>query len=57
MAMPASKSYTAEMGRALPEDGNRYETVYGELLVTPAPRALHQLAHPGAAGPVRGVTG
>ncbi len=44
MAMPASKRYTAEMVRSLPEDGNRYETVHGELLVTPAPRALHQLA-------------
>ena len=43
MAMPASKHYTAEMVRVLPEDGNRYETVHGELLVTPAPRALHQL--------------
>ena len=30
-------SYTADMVRALPEDGNRYEVVYGELLVTPAP--------------------
>jgi Uma2 family endonuclease len=35
--------YTAEMVRALPDDGNRYETVHGELLVTPAPRAPHQL--------------
>ncbi len=43
MAMPASKQYTAEMVRHLPEDGNRYETVHGELLVTPAPRAMHQL--------------
>ncbi len=43
MAMPASKFYTAEMVRALPEDGNRYETVHGELLVTPAPRPLHEL--------------
>ncbi|MDH3292160.1 MAG: Uma2 family endonuclease [Gemmatimonadota bacterium] len=41
--MAASSFYTAEMVRALPEDGNRYETVYGELLVTPAPRAFHQL--------------
>jgi Uma2 family endonuclease len=32
------------MVRALPDDGNRYETVYGELLVTPSPRPLHQLA-------------
>jgi Uma2 family endonuclease len=30
------------MVRALPEDGNRYETVHGELLVTPAPRLAHQ---------------
>lgn len=37
--------YTADMVRALPEDGNRYETVYGELLVTPSPRQLHQIVH------------
>jgi len=42
MSMPATQYYTAEMVRSLPEDGNRYETVHGELLVTPAPRALHQ---------------
>jgi Uma2 family endonuclease len=30
------------MVRGLPEDGNRYETVRGELLVTPAPREPHQ---------------
>lgn len=36
--------YTAEMVRALPDDGNRYEVVHGELLVSPAPRALHQEA-------------
>ena len=35
--------WTAEMARALPDDGKRYEVVYGELLVTPAPRAPHQL--------------
>ena len=34
--------YTAEMVRALPEDGKRYEVVHGELLVTPAPRSAHQ---------------
>ncbi len=34
--------YTADMVRAFPDDGNRYETVHGELLVTPAPRAWHQ---------------
>ena len=42
MGMPAPIYYTAEMVRALPEDGNRYEVVRGELLVTPAPRAWHQ---------------
>jgi Uma2 family endonuclease len=41
--MPPPLYYTAEMVLALPNDGNRYETVYGELLVTPAPRAWHQL--------------
>jgi Uma2 family endonuclease len=40
--MAAPTYYTADMVRALPEDGNRYETVHGELLVTPAPRADHQ---------------
>ena len=30
--------WTADMARRLPDDGNRYEVVYGELLVTPAPR-------------------
>jgi len=47
MSMPAPAYFTAEMVRALPEDGNRYEVVHGELLVTPAPRRRHQrlLAH------------
>ena len=42
MGMPAPVYYSAEMVRALPDDGKRYETVHGELLVTPAPRAWHQ---------------
>lgn len=42
MSMPAPIYYTADMVRALPDDGKRYETVHGELLVSPAPRALHQ---------------
>jgi Uma2 family endonuclease len=42
MGMSAPVYFTAEMVRALPEDGNRYEVVYGELLVTPAPRVGHQ---------------
>jgi Uma2 family endonuclease len=35
--------YTADMVREMPDDGNRYELVYGELLVTPTPRVLHQV--------------
>lgn len=42
MGMAAPLYYSAEMVRRLPDDGNRYETVHGELLVTPAPRAWHQ---------------
>ena len=34
----AAPTDTAELVRTLPDDGNRYETVHGELLVTPAPR-------------------
>ena len=36
MGMAAPVYYTADMVRALPDDGNRYEVVYGEVLVTPA---------------------
>ena len=42
MGMAAPTYYTADMVRALPDDGNRYEVVHGELLVTPAPRLWHQ---------------
>jgi Uma2 family endonuclease len=42
MGMAVPVYYSAEMVRALPDDGKRYETVHGELLVTPAPRAWHQ---------------
>ena len=38
--------YTAEMVRALPEDGKRYEVVHGELAVTPSPRWGHQAVVP-----------
>ena len=45
MGMPhAAERWTAEMVRALPDDGHRYELISGELVVTPAPRALHQVA-------------
>jgi Uma2 family endonuclease len=43
MHMQARQYYTAEMVRNLPDDGNRYETVYGELLVSPSPRPRHQI--------------
>lgn len=42
MGMPAPLYYSADMVRALPADGNRYEVVHGELLVTPSPRPQHQ---------------
>ena len=43
MAMPAQKTqWTADMVRALPEDGRRYEVLDGELFVSPLPRADHQ---------------
>ena len=37
MAMPAPATHwTAEMVRAIPDDGKRYEVLEGELFVTPA---------------------
>ena len=45
MGMPnTAERWTADMVRALPNDGKRYEVVDGELLVTPAPSARHQRA-------------
>jgi len=45
MAMPAQHTdWTVEMVRALPDDGNRYEVIDGELFVTPAPSVAHQRA-------------
>ena len=45
MAMPAQPTeWTVEMVRALPDDGNRYEVIDGELFVTPAPSLTHQNA-------------
>jgi len=44
MAMvETARRCTAQMVREMPDDGNRYEVVHGELLVTPAPRRMHQL--------------
>lgn len=43
MAMPQpSAEWTLEMVHALPDDGNRYELLDGELLVSPAPTWRHQ---------------
>ncbi len=36
------KVWTREDVLALPDDGNRYELVDGDLLVTPSPRGAHQ---------------
>ena len=44
MGMAAPISWTPDMVRALPDDGNRYEVVDGELLVTPSPTWTHQRA-------------
>lgn len=49
MAMPmpvlpdrTRRDWTADEIRALPDDGNRYEVIDGELLVTQAPSLAHQ---------------
>ena len=39
-----ARRWTREAVHALPDDGNRYELINGELVVTPAPRGLHQAA-------------
>jgi Uma2 family endonuclease len=44
MPAPSSVEWTVEMVHALPDDGNRYEVIDGELLVSPAPSMLHQRA-------------
>jgi len=44
MGMPAAiTSWTVDMLDALPDDGQRYEIIDGELYVTPAPTDVHQL--------------
>jgi Uma2 family endonuclease len=43
MGMPAQQTWlTAEMARRLPDDGNRYEVLDGELYLTPVPSLAHQ---------------
>lgn len=44
MTMPATNTaWTVEMLDVLPDDGQRYEIIDGELFVTPAPLEIHQL--------------
>jgi Uma2 family endonuclease len=45
MGMPnAARRWTRDTVLALPDDGQRYELIDGELVVTPAPRGRHQVA-------------
>lgn len=45
MGMPQlAHRWTREEVLALPDDGNRYELIDGELLVSPSPRPIHQRA-------------
>jgi Uma2 family endonuclease len=43
-ALDHARRWTRAEVLALPDDGNRYELVDGELLVSPGPRPLHQRA-------------
>lgn len=42
MAMPLSAPWTIEQLDSLPDDGNRYEVLDGDLFVTPAPSDVHE---------------
>ena len=44
MPMLSRTGWTVERLAELPDDGNRYEIIDGELFVTPAPALLHQNA-------------
>jgi Uma2 family endonuclease len=41
-ALPHDKVWTYDDYAALPDDGNRYEVIEGELVMAPAPRVSHQ---------------
>lgn len=41
--LPGPKYWTHADVQALPEDGNRYEVIDGELIVSPSPIAFHQV--------------
>ena len=40
--MPTASGWTYERYASLPDDGNRYEVIDGEVCVTPAPGTRHQ---------------
>jgi Uma2 family endonuclease len=42
MSMLLPSQYTSAMVRELPDDGHRYESINGTLLVTPPPAGRHQ---------------
>ena len=42
MANSVRKKWTIEELESLPDDGNKYELIYGELFVTPAPTVSHE---------------
>ena len=43
MPAPAQTYYTVDEVLAFPEDGNKYELIFGELVVSPTPRFRHQV--------------
>jgi Uma2 family endonuclease len=42
MANRVQKKWTLEELHSLPDDGNKYELIHGELFVTPAPKLYHE---------------
>lgn len=43
LGLPRGRALTREDLRVMPDDGHRYELIDGVLLVSPAPRIIHQL--------------
>ncbi|WP_342778530.1 Uma2 family endonuclease [Aeromicrobium piscarium] len=44
MSLPRGRPFTRDDLDAMPDDGHRYELLDGVLVVSPAPRYVHQLA-------------
>src|SRR5689334_6908083 len=42
MANSVQKRWTIDEVESLPDDGNKYELIYGELFVTPPPTVSHE---------------